>query len=85
MRFIEDTTQWAVAEMTAQLEAYLRGVMQALGVTVEEFARDYTLEEWPIETQLLEESFSDDVMFRVRQQYRVRRKTDEELALGVSS
>lgn len=68
--------QSASRQMADHLDQYLRKQVAMLGITVEEFARDYILEEHPLEW-----SFGDGFMetdFRMRQEFRVRLKTAEE-------
>ena len=75
MSAIEEQMREASQDLANQQEKYLREVIAALGITVEEFARDYYIEEHPSETTVL--PLSNDLIFFVRQKFRVRRKTNE--------
>lgn len=78
MMQLDTMTHNASRQMADKLEHYLRMQVAMLGITVEEFARDYILEEHPLEW-----SFGDGFMatdFKIRQEFRVRLKTAEERA-----
>lgn len=68
------------------VEDMLRGAIAALHTTPEEFARLYVLEEYPIEFTGMD--FSDlgesNYLLQIRRQYKIRRKTPEEMAEDIS-
>lgn len=76
MSIIDTMTKNAARQMSEQLDNYLRREVAMLGITVEEFARDYILEEHPIQWSWGDEFMATD--FKVRQEFRVRLKTAEE-------
>jgi hypothetical protein len=61
------------------LEAWLRKMQKHLGLTDEEFAERYTLEQYPEEVTLNSYYLSDpdEIKFTYRRQYRLRRNPDE--------
>lgn len=80
---LENASAKAAREIAAQMDQYLKDQMDALGLSIEEFARLYTIEEYPFETHYLDDRMSETVTYRVSQKVRVRRKTDEELAAAL--
>jgi len=69
----------AAKELSDKTEQFLRRQVAILGITVDEFVRDYVFEQWPIEYSL-SDGLSDDLTIKFRTQFHVRRKTDEELS-----
>lgn len=73
-----DTITGQVLDMASELrdsqEAYVREVWIASGLTLEEFAREYVIEEYPIEHTTDPETNT----YGISQTIVCRRKTDEE-------
>ena len=61
-------------------EAFIEVNLIASGLSSEQFAALYILDEYPVEFHTLTEDFnSNSITMKVSQEYRVRPKTDEEL------
>lgn len=91
---IEDATEFtqslgdlmsrATTELLAQKEAWLLETMRTLGVSLDEFARDYIIEEYPSEiTNVAKSVFESEGIFQIRQNYRIKRKTDKDRERGL--
>lgn len=67
------------------LNTLLESVMDTYGLTIDEFARDWIVEEHPLEIQSVSGHLTNDYTFTVRQQFKVRLKTEEEKQLAIEN
>jgi hypothetical protein len=73
-------TQSLVYEKEEMLNQYLASALKHLDITIEEFARDYVLEEYPV---VIESVLGEDYRIVIKQNFRIRLKTDEERQLEI--
>lgn len=66
-------------------ESMLEAMVEASGLTPEEFVVDYIIEEHPIEIITIDDILRDDHTFSVRQTFRVRLRTEDEKQLAIES
>jgi hypothetical protein len=71
---IDSLVSRAAMHASEQLEAYLRSQVAALGITAEEFMRDYEIEEWPLQTSIAEDFLGGMTTVRLRHEYKIKRK-----------
>lgn len=68
-------------------EQWLEDLVNSMHTTPEEFARLYVIEEYPMEmsmADLIDLDVPDSYVFSYRQEFHVRRKTQEEMTEDVS-
>jgi len=79
MTLISQAVKKGSDEIVAAQEKYLREVCEALRMTPEELAKDYVFETGPVQTMWTDGFGLDPLEVRLRQEYRLRPKTSEEL------
>lgn len=66
-------------------EEWLEAMVQASGLSYEEFDRDYKIIEYPIEIERVGDIFGDSYRFTVKQNFHLKKKTDDEKLRALES
>lgn len=81
MRMVEQQLDLA-RSMDFDKEQFLSDMVAYMRTTPEEFARLYILEEYPMEVAMVDTD--TELSFKVRQEFKIRRKTQEEMREDIS-
>lgn len=79
-----DTIQLTIQEtLNFEKEDMLSQIVAASGLTPEEFSALYVIEEYPLEILKSDDSWLRETKFSIRQDFKVRLKTEEEQLRGL--
>lgn len=85
--FIMDIASSMIFDKEDMLEELVKSALVSLDISLQEFYRDYIIDEFPVEVYTNQEAYAGNTEFRIgySQTFRIRRKTDEEKQLEIET